>query len=509
MGRFHLRRSDVAPAAGLLAVSVCIAVLLQSLVDHFSLTAVASLVLLAGSGLYLSWTSLRTSARATRRLADALKGHGVLIEDGRDTLEAACAAADLLDRYQARTAAALEEVRQAQERRVAEVTEAHRELLTHHRVTKRMLKSQNAEEVFQNLLQGVRDGLGFDRTILGVRGSDGEIVFQESVDAPVVRVAAWREDSLIARVLWNGQPLLVEAKDAHATALSGEDRALIGDGPALLAPVVRKPSRRCSEVRGCGNVACPAYSADGGRCWLVGSRRVERSAPAAPGEMRKGCVRCEMFSALAMLVVRSSPGGRRVDSQTTTGVTTVVNEAAMALEVVDLYENLRKLSVTDGLTGLVNHREFYNILRKELERARRYRNTVSVLIIDVDDFKSYNDKYGHLAGDIALKAIAEILLKGARGTDIVARYGGEEFAIILPESTPGGALMLAERIRSEIFQHDFRPDGRRGVHLSVSIGVYTSEAGAESEDQVVSGADEAAYSAKFSGKNRVVVKAHA
>lgn len=509
MGRFRLRRHDLAPAAGLLAVSLILAFLLRALLDHLSWAVLASLFLLAGSGLYLSYRHLKTAAKAANRLADALKGHGVRIDEEADSLAAANAAADLLDRYGAKTADALREVKEAQERRVEEVTQTHRELLTHHKVTKRMLKSQSAEEVFQNLLQGIRDGLGFDRTVLGVCGQDGDIVFQEAIDAPVVRISAWREDSLVARILWNGQPLLVDASEAAGLPLVSEDRLLIGEGPALLAPVIRKPSRKCAEIRRCGNVGCPAYLQENPRCWLVGSPDMERLSPVSPAEKRKRCARCEMFSAQALLVVRSRPGSRRIDPQSMGGVATIVNEAAMAFEVVDLYENLRKMSVTDGLTGLVNHREFYNLLRRELERARRYRNTVSVLIIDVDDFKQYNDRHGHLAGDIALKAIAEILVRSARGTDIVARYGGEEFAIILPESTPGGALMLAERIKSEIYRNDFMPDGRTGVHLSVSIGIYSSEAGAESEDQVVSYADEAAYSAKFSGKNRVVVKTHA
>lgn len=508
MARFRLRENDLAPAAGLLVVSLCLAFLLQFLVEHISWPVTASLILLAGSGLYLSYQHFRNSVQATHRLADALKGHGVRIGEGDDSLSAANSAAELLERYESRTEAALREMKEAQDRRVEEVTEAHRELLAHHKITKRMLKSQSAEEVFQILLQGVRDGLGFDRTILGIRGPEGDIVFQEALDARISRISVWREDSLVARALWNVQTQFVAGVGAMAN-MAAEDARLIGDGPALLAPVARKTSRRCAEIRRCGDYSCPAFASEDSRCWIVASPDRERHARIDRVEKRKLCARCEMFAAQAILVVRSGPGSRPVDAQSTGGVATIVNEAAMALEMVDLYENLRKLSVTDGLTGLANHREFYTILRRELERARRYRNTVSVLIIDVDDFKQYNDRFGHLAGDLALKTIADLLTHCARGTDIVARYGGEEFAIILPESTPGGALMLAERIRNEIYGHSFVPEGQPGIHLSVSIGIYSSESGAESEDQVVSFADEAAYNAKFAGKNRVVVKAHA
>jgi two-component system chemotaxis family response regulator WspR len=128
-------------------------------------------------------------------------------------------------------------------------------------------------------------------------------------------------------------------------------------------------------------------------------------------------------------------------------------------------------------------------------------------MIDVDDFKGFNDQYGHPAGDAALRTIAELLRKCARTTDVIARYGGEEFAVILPESTPGGALMVAERIKSEVAGHNFNYSSNDQSNLTVSVGIYSSDNGEASEDQIVSLADEACYAAKKSGKNRVVVKA--
>jgi two-component system cell cycle response regulator len=179
----------------------------------------------------------------------------------------------------------------------------------------------------------------------------------------------------------------------------------------------------------------------------------------------------------------------------------------LALEVVSLYNNMKLMAITDGLTGLFNHREFYNALRRELERARRYRHPLSLLIIDVDDFKAFNDRFGHLAGDHALRKIADVIRRSARSTDIIARYGGEEFALILPESVPKGALMVAERIKIEMAETNFIRNSSIFVNLTVSIGLYTSEHGDISEDQMVSLADEAAYRAKLEGKNRVVVRA--
>src|SRR5512144_1486513 len=182
------------------------------------------------------------------------------------------------------------------------------------------------------------------------------------------------------------------------------------------------------------------------------------NAAGNPEELRETittCLQCEVFPSAALLVVRGSGNGKVVTRESAVPISNLVSEAGLALEVVSLYDNMNKMAVTDGLTGLYNHREFYQSLRRELERARRYRHTLSLLMIDVDDFKQFNDRFGHPAGDFALRKIGELLRKCARTTDSVARYGGEEFALILPESTPGGSLMVAERIKSEVSGHNF------------------------------------------------------
>jgi diguanylate cyclase (GGDEF)-like protein len=219
------------------------------------------------------------------------------------------------------------------------------------------------------------------------------------------------------------------------------------------------------------------------------------------------CLGCEVFPSAGMVVVREMSGGKAVTRESVHPIAALSSEAALAMEVVALYDHMKIMAVTDGLTGLINHREFYQALRRELERARRYRHNLSLLIIDVDDFKQFNDRYGHPAGDFALRRVADLLRKCSRATDIISRYGGEEFAVILPESTPAGSFMVAERIKTEVSEHNFISGSKVPVHLTVSIGIYSSEDGGVSEDQMVSLADEAAYLAKKSGKNRVAVKA--
>jgi diguanylate cyclase (GGDEF)-like protein/PAS domain S-box-containing protein len=166
---------------------------------------------------------------------------------------------------------------------------------------------------------------------------------------------------------------------------------------------------------------------------------------------------------------------------------------------------LRRLSVTDSLTGLLNHGEFYRQLGEELERSRRYGGPVAVLMLDIDQFKAVNDDYGHQAGDAVLRALAELITELIRPTDKVARYGGEEFGVILPETEEPGALAMAERIRLAVADRAVRVDGTRTINITVSIGAAVFSDPARTEEQLVGEADQALYAAKQAGRNRVAV----
>jgi diguanylate cyclase (GGDEF)-like protein len=174
---------------------------------------------------------------------------------------------------------------------------------------------------------------------------------------------------------------------------------------------------------------------------------------------------------------------------------------------------LEKLALRDGLTGLYNHRFFQEALTTELSRAARYTKPVSLLFIDVDHFKSFNDINGHPAGDKVLKRLAAILTDTGeieelpfrgRASDITARYGGEEFVVILPETDRDGAAIRAERIRASLEAWNFpgqenQPDG----NLTVSIGVASYPVDALTKGVLVEAADSALLEAKRAGRNRV------
>ena len=162
----------------------------------------------------------------------------------------------------------------------------------------------------------------------------------------------------------------------------------------------------------------------------------------------------------------------------------------------------RELSITDGLTKLYNSRHFFDQLEKEIERAHRYTRSLSLLVLDIDNFKHYNDQYGHLEGDKVLARIGKTIREALRQTDSAYRYGGEEFTVILPETEDHEAWNVAERIRTTFEQEKFSPHFEEEVHMSVSIGgaQYSKR---EDLREFIKRADKNMYVAKSKGKNCV------
>jgi two-component system, cell cycle response regulator len=186
-------------------------------------------------------------------------------------------------------------------------------------------------------------------------------------------------------------------------------------------------------------------------------------------------------------------------------VTKPVPAAVLHLRIQKALEHARtrRLASTDGLTEVYNHRTFQERLSQEIARADRYRRPLSVLMIDVDHFKVYNDTCGHPQGDIVLQDLARLLREMSRTSDTVARYGGEEFAIILPETDSVGAQKIALRLREQVEGYAFPgKDLMPGGSLTISIGVAT-HAPAGSKDALLQAADTALYTAKREGRNRV------
>lgn len=184
----------------------------------------------------------------------------------------------------------------------------------------------------------------------------------------------------------------------------------------------------------------------------------------------------------------------------------IANQSSLALQNALLHGELERLSVTDRLTDLYNHGYIHQRLDEEMERCVRFEHQMSLIMLDIDDFKMFNDRYGHPKGDTVLKAVSGIIRQNLREIDVAARYGGEEFVIVLPETDIAGAFAVAERIRSSMEHYPHISDEQgEPIAQTVSLGVANYPANASTSAALVEAADQAMYRAKRAGKNQVVV----
>ena len=179
-------------------------------------------------------------------------------------------------------------------------------------------------------------------------------------------------------------------------------------------------------------------------------------------------------------------------------VMSVANQAGVIVENAQLYSQAMTWAITDGLTRLYNHRHMHECLDKEIARGTRFGTTFSIIMLDLDFFKTYNDTYGHLAGDDVLTSVGKCIQASIRTVDMAFRYGGEEFAIILPETMTEGAYLVAERIREKIEQKVF--NGRSSITASLGIASWPTDG--VNKEQILISADKALYAAKGTGRNR-------
>jgi diguanylate cyclase (GGDEF)-like protein len=181
----------------------------------------------------------------------------------------------------------------------------------------------------------------------------------------------------------------------------------------------------------------------------------------------------------------------------------LVGQTTLALENIELHQEVQRQAVTDELTGLANHGRFQEVLGNEMEQVRRYHYPVGLIMLDLDNFKQINDTYGHPQGDLVLKSVARVLRDTSREADWAARYGGEEMALILPHTDMEGSYAIAERVRAAITELRIPLlTGDGSLEVTASLGVAASSDG--DKDRLITEADAALYQAKREGKNRSV-----
>ena len=226
--------------------------------------------------------------------------------------------------------------------------------------------------------------------------------------------------------------------------------------------------------------------------FVVAPLQAPASALGRPGQARDQVV--------GVLVADNRFTGKPITKEEVRLLMMLANQAGLAIENSRLYEQTLLRAKTDSLTQLWNHGAFQQLLSEELERATRYHRELSLAILDLDNFKRYNDTAGHQAGDRLLVQVVQCIKEVARGLDQVARYGGEEFAIIFPETPKAEAHQACERIRTRIVQ-EVKDEGQLGG-LTISIGLASFPTDAATKEALIYAADMALLDAKRSGKNR-------
>jgi diguanylate cyclase (GGDEF)-like protein len=274
-------------------------------------------------------------------------------------------------------------------------------------------------------------------------------------------------------------------KDEAAKAIPALEGVELPDDKGIAASVLRLGS------------ALPARGVDASRAQVLD-----------PGTRLKGIGSLKVIplrTAQEVLgtVVLGARAGDAFDDEVVRQLEVVAMQAAESIYRARLFEKTERLATTDGLTGLLNHRTFQARLDEQLAHAARYGKKLSLILCDIDHFKSVNDTHGHPMGDVVLKGVARTLQKEARTTDLVARYGGEEFAVVMPETDAAGALVIAERIRERVKALRF-DTGQGPLQVTLSLGIAAVPDDADGKARLVERADGCLYQAKRGGRDRSV-----
>jgi len=185
----------------------------------------------------------------------------------------------------------------------------------------------------------------------------------------------------------------------------------------------------------------------------------------------------------------------------------LLSQLALHLRRVRLYEEIEHLAISDSLTQLFTRRYFMERYNEEIQRAKKYKLDLSFLMLDVDNFKSINDRYGHLSGDVILREVAEIIKENIREIDLAGRYGGEEFSVVLTDTAKGAAKLVAERICTAVSKKQIKTYDEK-FSVTISIGIATFPEDSKNPEEFIDKADWSLYRAKKLGKNQVCIFGH-
>lgn len=269
---------------------------------------------------------------------------------------------------------------------------------------------------------------------------------------------------------------------------------------------------KCWEINNCHEERCRAHKNDNLRCWQVVGTFSGDEAVGKFAQQCGDCQKCDVYKTACATEVAAI--GEQFNNmmfslqREKAKIAHLNNELFHALDSLERKNSeIMQLTITDTLTGLFNKSQLNERLKTELELAKRYNRLLSLLVMDIDNFKGYNDRFGHQEGDLLLKKIGEIIKGSTRSTDVAFRFGGDEFVVIMPETEQTIAIVIAERIRKAIKDYVFFPvDGSRKsvpVNVTMSIGIASFSQTSDTVEKIISKADHAMYQAKKEARDKV------
>ena len=247
------------------------------------------------------------------------------------------------------------------------------------------------------------------------------------------------------------------------------------------------------------------YLPSSNKMTIFGKDRIKQARVEGGQKITYFDVPIRSINKLGGLIILARSASERIDNKEMDFFRTVIKQSYVIIQNSWLCNKVKKLAITDSLTGVYNHGFLYECLGKEYARAERYKLPLSFLMLDVDYFKKINDVYGHPQGDTVLCKLSQIFKNNIRVCDTLGRYGGEEFSIVLPEAKMEDGMNLAERIRKEVEQYNFG-DVNKAIKCTISIGVSSYPGpGVKNLEDLISRADKSLYNAKAEGRNRVCI----